>query len=63
MDKSIFRDVSYGMYVVTTQNAGCIINTMTQITSENPIISISLNKNNYKRNLLYQLFQKRLIQI
>ena len=47
MDKSIFRDVSYGMYVVTTQNAGCIINTMTQITSENPIISISLNKNNY----------------
>ena len=29
MDKSIFRDVSYGMYVVTTQNAGCIINTMT----------------------------------
>ena len=47
MDKNIFRDVSYGMYVVTTQNAGCIINTMTQITSENPIISISLNKNNY----------------
>ena len=47
MDKNIFRDISYGMYVVTTQNAGCIINTMTQITSENPIISISLNKNNY----------------
>ena len=47
MDKNIFRDVSYGMYVVTTQNAGCIINTMTQITSENLIISISLNKNNY----------------
>ena len=38
MDKNIFRDVSYGMYVVTTQNAGCIINTMTQITSENQII-------------------------
>ena len=50
MDKNIFRDVSYGMYVVTTQNAGCIINTMTQITSENPIISISLNKNNYTNN-------------
>ena len=47
MDKNIFRDVSYGMYVVTTQTAGCVINTMTQITSENPIISISLNKNNY----------------
>lgn len=47
MDKNIFKDVTYGMYVVTTTKAGCIINTMTQITSENPIITISLNKKNY----------------
>jgi flavin reductase (DIM6/NTAB) family NADH-FMN oxidoreductase RutF len=52
MDKNIFRDITYGMYVVTTQNAGCIINTMTQITSENPIISISINKNNYTNEKL-----------
>lgn len=52
MDKNIFRDVTYGMYVVTTNNSGCIINTMTQITSENPIISISLNKNNYTNEVI-----------
>lgn len=47
----ILQDISYGMYVVTTnynnKKVGCIINTLTQVTSENPIISINLNKNNY----------------
>lgn len=50
IDKKVFRNISYGMYLVTTNNNkinGCIINTLTQITSENPLISISLNKNNY----------------
>lgn len=52
MDKLIFRDISYGMYIVTTKdknnkNVGCVINTLTQITSNEPIISISLNKDNY----------------
>jgi len=51
MDLNVFRDITYGMYVVSTKynnkNIGCFINTLTQITSENPIISISLNKNNY----------------
>ena len=50
IDKKVFRNISYGMYLVTTKNNknnGCIINTLTQITSENPIISISINKNNY----------------
>jgi flavin reductase (DIM6/NTAB) family NADH-FMN oxidoreductase RutF/rubredoxin len=50
MDKSIFRNISYGMYIVTSKKQnekfGCVINTLTQITSENPIIMISLNKNN-----------------
>ncbi len=52
MDKQIFKDVTYGMYVVTTSSAGCIINTMTQITSENPIITISLNKQNYTNEVI-----------
>ncbi|MDD5888328.1 MAG: flavin reductase [bacterium] len=49
IDTKVFRDISYGMYLVTTKNiknSGCIINTLTQITSINPLISISLNKNN-----------------
>ena len=57
MDKKIFRDISYGMYIVTTKdkenkNIGCIINTLTQITSTEPIISISLNKDNYTNKAL-----------
>ena len=51
MDKTLFYDVSYGMYVVSTalngRNVGCVANTFCQITSENSIVSISLNKNNW----------------
>ena len=51
MDKTLFYDISYGMHVVTTnynqQNVGCIINTFCQITSEDMIVTISLNKNNF----------------
>ena len=57
MDKTIFRDISYGMYIVTTKdknnkNVGCVINTLTQITSNEPIISISLNKDNYTNSAI-----------
>ena len=57
MDKKIFRDISYGMYIVTTKdknnkNVGCVIITLTQITSESPIISISLNKDNYTNSAI-----------
>lgn len=52
MDKKIFRDISYGMYIVSSKTSGCIINTLTQITSENPIISISLNKENYTNEII-----------
>ena len=50
IDNNVFRDINYGMYLVSTKNnellSGCIINTMIQLTSDNPLIAISLNKNN-----------------
>ena len=52
MDKKIFRDISYGMYVVSSKDSGCIINTLTQVTSENPVITISLNKENYTNEVI-----------
>ena len=57
MDKQIFKDISYGMYIVTTtdknnKNIGCVINTLTQITSNEPIIAISLNKDNYTNKII-----------
>ena len=51
MDNNVFRDISYGLYIVSTmykeKKVGCVINTLSQVTSENPIISFSLNKQNH----------------
>lgn len=51
MDKSVLWKISYGMYALTVMDAtrptGCIINTAVQVTSVNPTIAISVNKDNY----------------
>jgi len=56
MDLDIFKKISYGMYIVSTsfnnKNFGCIVNSVVQITSSNPIISISINKNNYTNKII-----------
>lgn len=53
---NITRDITYGMYIVTSnngKNVGCTINTLCQITSgDNPTITISLNKNNYTNEVI-----------
>lgn len=50
------HDISYGMYIVTTKesdkNVGCTINTLVQITAVDPIVAISLNKDNYTNKVL-----------
>ena len=49
MDKKVLNKISYGMYVIGTKyndkNVGCFVNTVTQITSQNPIIAVSVNSN------------------
>lgn len=56
MDKKIFRSVSYGMYFVTSsvddKRAGCVINTFCQINSVDPLVSISLNHDNYTSEVI-----------
>lgn len=56
MEVKALNDISYGMYVISTnyqgRKVGCFVNTVTQITSENPIISISINKKNYTNEAL-----------
>lgn len=58
MDLKVLNDISYGMFVITTKkddkNIGCFINTVMQITSKNPVIAISLNKENYTNEILKQ---------
>lgn len=56
MNKQILRDISYGMYIITSRDndklVGCTINTLVQITSENPTVLVSLNKNNYTNEII-----------
>ena len=58
MDLKVLRNLSYGMYIVSTsfnnEYAGCVVNTVVQITSSNPIIAVSINKNNYTNEILKQ---------
>ena len=56
MNIDILKDITYGMYIVSTNHnniySGCVVNTVTQITSTNPILSVSINKNNYTNEIL-----------
>ena len=56
MDLKVLRNLTYGMYIISTSFnnvfAGCIVNTVTQITSSNPILVVSINKNNYTNKIL-----------
>lgn len=51
MDYSVLYKLTYGLYVVgafkSGRPVGCVINTCFQVTSENPLLVISLNKNNF----------------
>lgn len=56
MNVNALMDMTYGMYVIATKNedkkVGCFVNTVTQITAENPIISVSINKKSYTNEII-----------
>ena len=66
MDKNVFKKISYGLYIVSSNFdntlSGCIVNTVSQITSVNPLIAVSINKNNYT-NAIIKKSQKLSISI
>ena len=51
MNKNAFRNLSYGVYVISTWDqgrpTGCTANSAMQITSEPATIAVSINKSNY----------------
>ncbi|HIU68828.1 MAG: flavin reductase [Clostridiales bacterium] len=55
-DKSVLFNISYGLYVLTTQfgkeDNGCIINTLSQITDTPVVVSVNVNKKNYTAELI-----------
>lgn len=55
MDKSVLKNISYGMYLVGTKEekkVGCIVNSIIQITSSPTIIAVSINHNNYTNEVI-----------
>lgn len=52
-NKKITRKITLGMYVLTTKDGGCIVDAVSQISAgDNPLIAVSVMKNNYTNELL-----------
>lgn len=50
---NITRKISQGMYVLTTQGGGCIVDAVSQISGgDNPLIAVAVMKKNYTNELL-----------
>ncbi len=51
MDTSVFRNMSYGVYIVSTMDGdrptGCIANSIMQVTSSPATVAVSINHDNY----------------
>jgi flavin reductase (DIM6/NTAB) family NADH-FMN oxidoreductase RutF len=58
VDRKAFRDLSYGLYIVTSFNGervnGQIVNTVIQVTSEPPRIGVIINKKNLTHDFIVQ---------
>lgn len=50
IDRKAFRSLSSGLYLITAREGdakfGCVVNTLVQVASEPPTLSVSLNKEN-----------------
>jgi ferric-chelate reductase [NAD(P)H] len=50
VDRSVFRDLSYGLYIVASLDQGRlngqVVNTVIQVTSEPPRVAVIINKKN-----------------
>ena len=52
-NKKITRNISAGMYVLSTYGAGCMVDTVMQISAGDPVlISVAVNKNNYTNEMI-----------
>ena len=56
MDKKVLRNLSYGVYVVTSKDkdkkVGCVANSIMQVTSNPSVIAVSINHDNYTNKVI-----------
>lgn len=59
MNKNALRELSYGVYVVSTYDngrpTGCTANSAMQIASSPATVAVSINKDNYTHNCIKEL--------
>ena len=52
-NKKITHKITQGMYVLTTQNGGCVVDAVSQVSGgDNPLIAVAVMKKNYTNELL-----------
>ena len=56
MDLKAFYKLSYGLYIVSScdqdRQSGCIVNTLTQVTAEPVQLAVTVNKDNFTKELV-----------
>ncbi len=53
MNTKILQKITQGMYVLTTDNGGCVVDAVSQVSgSDNPLIAVSVMKKNYTNEIL-----------
>jgi ferric-chelate reductase [NAD(P)H] len=56
IERKVFRDLSYGLYIVTSRNDdkinGQVVNTVIQVTSDPPRVAVIINKKNMTHELI-----------
>lgn len=54
-NKKITRKITQGMYVLTTNGGGCMVDAVSQVSAgDNPLIAVAVMKNNYTNELMYK---------
>ena len=52
-ERDIIRDIVSGMFIASTVDSACIVDTVLQVSSsEEPLISVCINKNNYTNEMI-----------
>lgn len=58
MDTTALFQMSYGLYLITTafgeEKAGCVVNTLSQVTASPIYLTVTLHKDNYTKQILEQ---------
>ncbi len=54
-NSKITRKITQGMYVLTTQGGGCVVDAVSQVSAgNNPLIAVSVMKKNYTNEILHK---------